>query len=176
MKTLIALCGKKRSGKSSAAEHLQHHIGPSCYRFSFADAIKSEVAKIFGNHSEERKEIIRPVYQTVGEAAKRIWGDMVWVEIVERQIKAMGDEHAVIVIDDLRFPFEADWAREMGGQVWRIRRPETDCIQDTHVSETEVERVLADLEINNDSTIEYYNKIEQAYETINNVQGVGISG
>jgi hypothetical protein len=176
MKHLIALCGKKRSGKTTAAEQLQHMIGPSCYRFSFADAIKSEVRKIFGNHADDRKEIIRPVYQSVGEAAKQLFGQLVWVEVVERQIKAMADYQAVIVIDDLRFPFEAEWARRMGGEVWRIRRPETDCLIDTHVSETEVENVLADLTIINDSTKTYYDKIQDAYTETKNKQNISNSG
>lgn len=159
MKKLIALCGKKRSGKSTAAEFIQAEIGPSCYRFAFGDAIKSQVAKIFGPYDEERKETLRPVYQSVGQAAKQLYGTRVWLDIVDDQLKRLKDVHAVIVIDDLRFPFEAEWVKSMGGLVWRVVRPETDFVYDPHVSETEIDLIEPDHLLHNNSTPDYHEKI-----------------
>jgi len=161
---IIGLCGKKRSGKSSAAEHLQHIIGDHCYRFSFADQIKSEVGKIFGKYREDRKETLRPVYQSVGEAAKQLFGTTVWVDKLADKLSRLEDPNAVVVIDDVRFPIESEWVRSMGGVVWRIRRPATDCIEDSHVSETSVDLITPDEIVFNDSTpLNFYDRITKLY-------------
>ena len=167
MKKLIALCGKKRSGKTSAAEHIQMIGGDHCYRFSFADQIKTEVGKIFGKYREDRKETLRPVWQTVGEAAKQLFGEKVWVDKLADKLIRLEDPDAIVLIDDLRFPIEASWVRSMGGVVWRVYRPETDCIRDPHVSETSVDDISPDEQIRNDSSlINFYDRITKLYHSL----------
>jgi hypothetical protein len=166
MKKLIAFCGRKYSGKSSAAVCLQNHIGPSCYVFSFADEIKTQVAKIFGPYDPKKKDVLRPVYQSVGESAKQLFGLHIWVDQVASKIKKLEDTQAVIVIDDLRFPFERDWVKSMGGEVWRIIRPGTDKSDDTHVSETEVDKVVADQTFTNNFLPEFEQQIRRSYERV----------
>jgi len=145
---IIGLAGKKRSGKSTAASHLLERLaelGRAPVRVGFADAIKAEVAKLFGPCTDETKAIVRPVYQAVGEAAKNLYGEQFWVD----RLLAAWDHHQTLgcdalVIDDVRFPYESKIIQSMGGQVWRIARPSTDNHGDMHPSEIHVDSITAD--------------------------------
>ena len=53
----------------------------------------------------------------------------------ERLIKDMDNKTSPMVIDDLRFPNEATMVRELGGEVWLVRRRGFKPSNDNHASE-----------------------------------------
>lgn len=56
-----------------------------------------------------------------------------------------------VVVDDVRFPNEADLIRSLGGQLWRIDRPGT--ARDTdHASEGGLDHYVFDVYVTNDGT------------------------
>ena len=145
---IFGLAGKKHSGKTTAADLLVDHYakaGWSAVRVGFADKLKRDVAKVFGPYKEEQKSVLRPVYQAVGQAMKEIHGQTVWLEAWrENQHTLIEKGYNVFIIDDVRFPFEADFIRALGGEVYRIKRPETDVVVDNHPSETYVDEIVPD--------------------------------
>ena len=155
---IIGLAGKKRSGKTTAANHLlklasEHGLQP--IRIGFADTIKAEVAKIFGPCTDENKATIRPVYQAVGEAMKALHGEHVWVKRLQESWNHYRNHgFNVLIIDDVRFPYEADIIKGMGGHVWRITRPETDNHGDNHISESSVDSIVGDHVYTNEKKVE----------------------
>lgn len=155
---IIGLAGKKRSGKTTAANHLlklASKQGLQPIRIGFADSIKAEVAKIFGPCTDENKTIIRPVYQAVGEAMKALHGEHVWVKrLKESWNHYQNHGFNVLIVDDVRFPYEVDIIKGMGGQVWRIARPETDNHGDNHVSESSVDSIVADHVYTNEKKVD----------------------
>ena len=167
IKTIIGLAGKKRSGKTSAAQAILEIPNRRMIRVGFADPIKSEVAKIFGRTQEQEKSVIRPVYQAVGEAAKKLYGEDYWRNLLVDMWKTrLSNHYDYLIIDDVRFPEEAKMIKEMGGQVWRVLRPETDNHGDNHISETEVDKIKPTLTLTNEKKLE--NFIDQVLVTFNN--------
>ena len=165
---VLARSGRKRSGKTTAATRLfelAKEDGLQPMRMGFADPIKSEVAKIFGPYKEEDKAVIRPVYQAVGEAMKTLKGKDTWIKRLDEaweQLSGVG--YNFLVIDDLRFPFEADWVRSMGGQIWKVLR-DNSAPSDTHVSETSVKHVKPDWTILNSGTEDVFMaRVTNTYE------------
>jgi hypothetical protein len=66
----------------------------------------------------------------------------------------------MVVIPDVRFQHEVDIIKSIGGSMWKVVRPSLNNV-DLHPSETEMEKIVPDLTIINDNTIEnLYNKIE----------------
>ena len=65
-----------------------------------------------------------------------------------------------IVINDIRFQHECDIVMEMGGEIWRIIRPNKEN-NDNHKSEIEQDTIITDKTIVNDGTLQdLYSKIE----------------
>lgn len=151
---LIALVGKKRSGKTTAATFIRNNHSGMAYRDSFAMPIKQHVIRIFGPLDETPKEVLRPVMQALGESLKAKFGKMVFIDQLKQRIRDMKHAADLVIIDDLRFPFEADWVRSQGGKVIRIIRPELDGVVDNHISETSVDEVIADATIINSDGLE----------------------
>lgn len=157
---IIGLAGRKRSGKTTAANHLlalARDQGLNPIRIGFADPLKAEVAKIFGPYRDEDKAIIRPVYQAVGEAMKALRGRDVWtIRLQEAWNHYRNHGYNMLLVDDVRFCYEAKILQGMGGQVWRISKPDTDHSGDLHPSETGVGLIKPDLELINDISLNKY--------------------
>ena len=138
---IIAISGKKHSGKSTAAGILEKHLGAGAIRMSIADPIKREVAKIFGPYDVTKKEYLRPVYQVVGQVGKQVYGQTVWLDIMWAEWQKRKQACHTLLIDDVRFPYEAEFLAEHGAHVWRIQAPDTDDSGDDDISETSVDLV-----------------------------------
>jgi hypothetical protein len=70
-----------------------------------------------------------------------------------------------IVITDVRFNNEARMIRELGGELWRIRRREADQVRAAHASESELSAIVCHREIHNDSSLDALaRKVLQAYQ------------
>lgn len=63
-----------------------------------------------------------------------------------------GEVAEFCVIQDLRFPNEADRIKELGGVIWEVQRPSLHAI-DTHISEVPLDRSYIDKVIVNDGTV-----------------------
>lgn len=145
---IIGLAGRKRAGKSTVAARLTElakEMGLTPIRIGFADPLKAETAKIFGPVTEDNKAILRPVLQAVGTAMKELKGEDVWLKrLIESWQVYQKAGYNMLVVDDVRFPYEAEYLKQAGGNVWKISRPSTDNSGDMHNSETSVDSIKAD--------------------------------
>ena len=155
---IIGISGQMRAGKSTFARHLSKAL-PNSVIDSLASPIKELAHGITaprnGNDAED-KEKIRPLYQAIGETMKQLYGRNYWLNMMEFKHKrriVSKTEH--VIIDDLRFPFEAEFITKMGGYVIKITREnniETPASQ--HVSEIMVPQIVANQNIYNDGTMD----------------------
>jgi len=143
MKKIIAVCGFIGSGKGTVANIL---VDTHAYtKASFADSLKDATAAIFGwprhllegETSESRwwREQVDPwwskrlnikqlsprwVLQHFGtEVARQHFHDDIWLASMQNKLNKMDNN---IVIPDCRFPNEMKVVRELGGEVWWVRR------------------------------------------------------
>lgn len=164
---LIGLTGMAMAGKDTVAGHLhrQHQFFP----MAFADPLREGLKALFGlgewNFTPEGKERVvawigkspRELLQTLGTQ----WGrDLVhrqiWCRHMHRRLQEYQDNWAAsVVIPDVRFVDEARFIHSHGGVIWRVIRPgaETTAHSD-HTSEQEQQRIVADVELLNDGTIQ----------------------
>ena len=139
--TLIGFGHKAQSGKDTAAEILVAEYG--WVQLGFSDALK-ELALFVNpvveghNHRmdstfrrqgftwEELKRIpeVRRFLQFLGEGARQILGQDVWVDALRRRLIPLGEDGIVpgIVITDMRYPNEARMIQELGGTTVRVDR------------------------------------------------------
>jgi predicted kinase len=133
---VIGLIGAKSSGKSEAARCLVEYHGFE--RLRFADGLKRMLralglteAQVDGDSKEEPSDLLcgqtpRWAMQSLGtEWGRKLIGDNIWAAVTQHHImtRLCADPHANIVVDDVRFPNEVIMLQQLGGQVWRVRRP-----------------------------------------------------
>ena len=156
---IIAFCGLKTSGKTTAAEYLTHR---GFKRESFASPLK-EAAKIIFQLDDaqvygDKKEVLDPrwdktprsILQLLGTEVGRSIDDEVWIKNMQSRL----ENAQLVVIDDCRFPNEAEAVKKMGGVVVGIKRPGLTI--DDHPSELELMEnwcSMVDIEINNSDSI-----------------------
>ena len=173
----IALTGKMRSGKTSAAIHLLAEYGFET--LSFGGKLKLFADEIFACSDVYKPEPIyedtpigrhvvgyrkpRRLYQDFGQAMRQLDPD-IWIKHAEAKLKSSEAER--IVIDDLRQPNEYEWARANGFVIIRVNAPEylrierAEAVGDnfdiadlTHETEKHVDTFAVDYEVNNNGDI-----------------------
>lgn len=149
---IIGLCGRKHSGKSTAAEAIVRHLEDDATVISLAGPIKETVESMTGACSKQDKEILRPMLQAYGETMKQLYGREYWIEAATRRWNVLCNHYSSMICDDIRFPFEAEWIRSLGGFVIGITSPRSDT-SDTHTSETSVDDIIPDYQVTNDGSI-----------------------
>ena len=159
---VIALCGLAGSGKSTIADHL---IG--CHGFTrvkFADTLKAmlRMLGLDNRHIEgELKELPCPMLGgatprhamiTLGTEWGRdmIWRDL-WVSNWLARAQAVLDAGGRVVVDDMRFPNEAEYAAKLGAVRLRVVRP--GATAGAHVSEAHAGALPVDFTVANDSDV-----------------------
>lgn len=141
-KPRIMFVGKMRSGKTSAASHIEYTYG--FQRLSFGTALKRTAEELFEGSDVYPFEPIteecpfseggirtkgyrkpRRLYQDVGQALRTLDED-VWIRQLEKAMDACENMRNVsgIVIDDARQPNEIVWAKANGFTVIRINADE----------------------------------------------------
>jgi dephospho-CoA kinase len=165
----IALTGKLRSGKDTAARHLYIKYGFSTV--AFGDALKKNAHAVFPWVSEFSKP--RALYQKYGQLMRQIEPD-VWVKHAEQAVKGaidfnvgIGAEKVGVVITDLRQPNEYEWARANGYTIIRVTAPDEDRLWRAnlagddfteadleHETESHIDGFAVDCEIHNDGSID----------------------
>jgi dephospho-CoA kinase len=165
----IALCGRLRSGKDTAANHLyiRHSFNP----VAFGGALKKNAHATFPWVSEYSKP--RALYQQFGQLMRQIDPD-VWIKHAERAVKGaidynvnIGAEKVGVVITDLRQPNEYEWARANGFSIIRVTAPDEDRLWRAklagddfneadleHETESHIDGFAVDAEIINSGTID----------------------
>lgn len=185
MKKLIGFVAGKQVGKTLASQYMCQKYG--YVKFSIASPLKCALREIFSFTDEQlwgdKKEIIdeywgvspRFMMQLVGtdffrtqmkEHVPQI-GDNIWIKVAERKIRQYIDQDQYIVIDDVRFPNEAELIHNLGGILIRIERPFFTETTDQHESEQMNKFITVDETIINDRGIsDYYVKIDQIMDKL----------
>lgn len=140
---IIGICGLIGSGKGTVGDILVDYH--NFQKISFADKLKDGAAAIFGwdrallEGDSDRSRLWREkpddfwskelghevtprlVLQLMGTDCMRYgFHDDIWVLLVKKHM--MEHPHINYVIPDVRFPNEMKVIRELGGQVWNVRR------------------------------------------------------
>ena len=134
---LVGLCGRKRSGKDTAADLLVHELG--FVRVALADALRDLVAESFGiprdfmigiDRERELGQLtipkwestsegahlslsVRALLQRCGEGARRAFGRDFWLRHLEAALDDLAPG-ARVVVTDVRYPNEVAWLRRYG--------------------------------------------------------------
>lgn len=140
---LIGLAGPAGCGKDTVAQILCDT--QEFRRVSLADPIRQGIFTMLGipeEHLTDRELKELPMVELCGKSPRQAmqtlgteWGrncidPHLWLKVAERKVEYIRRLAATgnacingIVISDIRFPGEAKWLREQGGQIWHIRRP-----------------------------------------------------
>lgn len=157
---IIGILGVAGSGKTIVAKHLAEQYGYQ--RSRFAEPLKKMLKhglgltdeEVDGEHKMtpmERFGGVTPRYmmQTLGtEWGRRCVYRNIWIDAWKAHAEL---EEGPLVVDDVRFPNEADVIRSMGGVIWRIYRPGVEIMR--HPSELAMKDVKEDFFISNATTI-----------------------
>jgi len=164
---LIGLTGKAFAGKDLVAMHLLRQHG--FFKMAFADPLREGLKTMLGleewNFTPAGKESTiewigkspRELEQTLGtewgrdQVHREIWSRHMDSRVRARKAAGMG----LIVISDVRLVEEARFIHSHGGNIWRIVRPGAETTEHSdHPSEQEALRIVEDVTILNDGTIE----------------------
>lgn len=176
---LVGLCGRKRSGKDTAARALTR-LGWATD--AFATTLKAmaydirgprvlvppglcdtwpggtvapyqDVIDELGPEAAKMVPDVRTYLQTLGtEGGRRHLGPDVWVSTAMRRVQETRRAGSDVVVTDVRFPNEVEAIRKAGGLLVRVERP-TGEDGDTHASEWAIQDVEADITLRNDGTV-----------------------
>jgi len=157
---VIGLTGNIGSGKTTIAEYLVKNYG--FIRLAFADELKRMLVKagiLTPDEVKEKTPYARRMLQLIGtELIRKQIDKNFWVKKLDEKIKYLikeGKER--FVIDDVRFPNEAEYIRSLGGKIIRIKR-EIHCQKQNwvlnHESEMYINSIPVDFEITNNGTLE----------------------
>lgn len=160
---IIGLTGYAQSGKNTLAGML---IGLHKYdNRAFADPIRKllyetnplvkdeyRVKGVVDAYGWDKAKVefpeLRRLLQTLGVGARTVFNDQFWVAQGLSGLSA-GDK---VVITDVRFPNEADAIKDLGGQIWRIKRLGVDAVN-AHISETAMNGYKVDQTFINNGSI-----------------------
>ena len=130
--TIIALSGPKEVGKSTVAARLIGEL-PGVVAYSFADPIRKMLQAMGADpafFSAGRKndpipgigKSARELMLTLGTSwGREMVGGDIWIWAAEQAVSSIPGGY--VVIDDCRFPNEAEWVLGRGGIVVRLERP-----------------------------------------------------
>lgn len=153
---VIGLCGGIGSGKSTVARYLA--VKHDFHQSSFAAKLKAICADVFaplgvkdshffGSQADKAEPIEklggvtgRRILELVGTEGFRAAYADVWVRYWAATL-----EPGNYVVEDVRYPNEAQIIRELGGKIWRIEREEGPKEERTgHASDEEWRRIQPD--------------------------------
>jgi hypothetical protein len=156
---IIGLIGYKQSGKSTVADYLAKY---GFVRQRFAQPLK-DMLKAIGltdDHVDgDLKEIPcdllggrtpREAMQLLGtEWGRKLIHPDLWIILWKSKSRSI----PMVVVDDTRFPNEAQAICDLGGTLWRISRPNYGG-DDPHESEYYIDKLAVNYELDNSGTID----------------------
>lgn len=165
---ILGLTGVAGSGKTTLANILDKNYGWS--KTKFATPLKTMLMALFlsqGADPEEAYQMIdgnlkeaptkylngytpRHAMQTLGTEWRNLIHRDLWIDAWRRNVSSYSPD-TKIVVDDLRFPHEAQAIRELGGKIVLITRPYFTQTISSHSSETEMAEIVFDGLIINDA-------------------------
>ena len=179
----IALIGKARAGKDTAAAHLVHSFAYT--RLAFADPLKEmalrvnpiiagvmfgdmevdeiRMAEVVSDHgwecAKDNYPEVRRLLQQIGQTQREIEEDY-WLNILLRKVAGAEKLNMPVVVTDVRYRNEALALRERGFRLVRIIRPQPAepfaryTRTTLHDSETELDGFVSDVDIVNGAGID----------------------
>jgi hypothetical protein len=168
--TIIGICGKMGSGKTTAANLVVKMLGEGWQRAAFADRLKQIVA-VFGGvslstlYTDSGKgafcKLVNRTYgqllQDVGLLFREKFNPNVWIEACLDNPLLGG---YCLVVEDVRFENELEEIHKRGGLVIKIVRTKSPIGASTiagrdpnHPSETTVDKMNCDWTIQNDGSL-----------------------
>jgi hypothetical protein len=162
---VIGLTGYAQSGKDTLASILVERYGYR--RVAFADAIREfiyevnpmvscsptgylkDLVNLVGWDNAKQEPQVRRLLQDLGVAARKLIDEDIWVKVALRSVSP-GDR---VVITDVRFENEAKHISELGGQLWRVKRPGVEAVN-AHISETQMDGYKVDQIFLNNGSID----------------------
>ena len=136
---LIALFGPPGAGKDTVAKRLVEQHG--FVRVAFADKVRELAYETLEQHNrlmiddigweyaKREYKFFREQLERVGDGARKVLGDDVWINAVERQVMQLLAQSKNVVITDLRkrneldFVHTIDWSCGEDTATWYITRP-----------------------------------------------------
>lgn len=167
---IVGFAGRIGAGKDTAAEALWPR---GWKKVAFSDAVWAAVVALDANlggglrvsHALNDETIetakrtepeFRRLAQRMGtEVGRRLIGETVWLDALERRLDSLPDCPGVCV-SGVRFDNEAQWIRQRGGlviEVLRAEREGVDPSNGTHASETGLTQEFVDWNIRNDASV-----------------------
>lgn len=128
---LIGLAGVSGAGKDAAGAYLAERHG--FVRVAVADALKEEMARLFGLSREQLwgagRNVVCPrlgrtpreLYQRFGQACRDIDPD-VWIRLLRCNVAERLGRGERVVCTDVRMPAEMKAVVDLGGYVWKLVR------------------------------------------------------
>ena len=155
MNRRVAFVGHLGSGKTTAADYLVRNHGFK--RYSFAAKLKAICKEMYPEQFSEGAPKPREMLQFIGTDAFRRFDENVWVKYLVRQIQS--ERPSCAVIDDCRFPNEAETLRNIGFLIIKIERSQrvaegSGTSAEAHPSETLIDSIRPDLIFENNGSLD----------------------
>jgi hypothetical protein len=182
MKRIIGITGHARHGKNTVGDVLATELNYEPH--AFADSLRSmalavnprvvgdtrltDVVRLEGWEGAKRYDEVRRFLQVLGtEGVRDHLGEDAWVRAMEERLNGkLDDGKTRIVITDVRFPNEAEWVKQVGGDVWRVVRLNYDNgVAKDHPSEAMVDSLIADRRIVAETLDELYEEVRKAVKS-----------
>lgn len=172
---LIGVAGHARHGKDSIAKVLKSEYG--FVQVNFADALRElaawlnpvldidpndgtetmnyqEYLDFYGYEEAKTWVEFRDFLKDLGEGVRNIVDENAWVNAAVRKVVSSLERGDHVVMTDVRYPNEVRAVERMGGEVWKVIRPNfNNGVDPTHPSESHIPHISADRIFNNDATL-----------------------
>ena len=160
---IIGVSGYAQSGKDEIAKiALEYGFERAAFADTLREAlmslnpligvgvrVKDFVTLVGWEKAKRTSPELRMLLQRMGtEAGREIFGENIWVN------KTLGglDPAKNYIITDVRYKNEAAAIRDLGGQMWRVKRPGTGPVN-KHKSEVDLDEYTFDFTIKNDGDL-----------------------
>lgn len=152
---LIGFIGRIGSGKTTCAKHIEQKHG--FIRLSFAEPLKEMLVRsniLTRQDIENKTPFARQMMQKIGTDLIRNQIDPdFWVKKFVQRVHSLSENgHSRFVVDDVRFPNEADTVKRLGGLLVKIVRDTSEI--DSHESESYVDDLPFDCVVSNNGSME----------------------
>ena len=183
--TLLLLSGNAEAGKSTMAKYLLDK-NENYVEYALSNKLKQltfELLKLFNVsinsiddlYNVETKKNYRKYLQLIGtECCRKVFGDDFWCNMLNKDIKKSITDGKNVIISDVRFInehnyFKRKYENKINVISIMIKRTDTNSLtseQQLHSSESEVNNLTYNYEINNNLTEEFYSDIDKVIECI----------